>query len=455
MTITWYQRPILWLFNLVGLAAVTAVPVGKTNDGVNQPFSRSGGTELDRDWGEHYQNLFDSLEAWRTNPLARRMISLITAYTVGDGITISSEYRPLAKFIAAFYAHRQNNIELELAEWSDELARGGELFLTLHTNPVDGMSYVRAIPASEIEEIDWLDGDYKTELRYRQRSSIGEAEKWWDAPGVAGNGQVTEPVMLHYAVNRPVGAIRGLGDLDPILPWLRRYTKWLEDRVRLNAGVRSFLWIVKGAKNILGDLRERYRTPPEPGSIIIAEAGAEEWEAVAPNLHASDAKSDGRAIRWMIASGGPGTALLDFGEGEDSNQATGAIMQEQKRRFLRRRQRYISYIICDLITHAYDRHTIATNARGRTVSMADLIVHAPDISPEDNRDLAGAAQALTGALSSMASIVGQSESYSRLALRLFAKFAGESLTSTEFESIVKEGIKPIEPQTEPTQPDHK
>jgi hypothetical protein len=43
--------------------------------------------------------------------------------------------------------------------------------------------------------------------------------------------------MLHYAVNRPVGAVRGESDLAPILPWLRRYNRWLEDRVRLNAAI--------------------------------------------------------------------------------------------------------------------------------------------------------------------------------------------------------------------------
>ena len=40
--------------------------------------------------------------------------------------------------------------------------------------------------------------------------------------------------MLHYAVNRPIGAVRGEGDLTPILPWAKRYSEWLKDRVRLN-----------------------------------------------------------------------------------------------------------------------------------------------------------------------------------------------------------------------------
>jgi len=141
------RRLTLWL------ASVTAVPIGRPDDGVDRPVWRNG-TEVDRSWGEQVQSLSDALEAWRTNPLARRLISLITAYTIGDGIRISSSYRPLAKFIRELYAHPLNNLELELPEWSDELSRSGELFLTLHTNPVDGMSYVRAIPASVIDHIE-------------------------------------------------------------------------------------------------------------------------------------------------------------------------------------------------------------------------------------------------------------------------------------------------------------
>lgn len=447
------QRFVAWLAGWVGLAAVAAVPVGRDNDGVNQSIWRSG-TDLDRNWGDHQQNLSDALEAWRTNPLAKRIISLITAYTIGDGIRISSEYKALAKFIKAFYAHAQNNIELELPEWSDELSRSGELFLTLHTNPVDGMSYVRAIPAKTIDQVEWKEGDYKTELRYREVTPVGEPEKWWVSPHHLSADDVTRPIMLHYAVNRPVGAVRGTGDLDSILPWLRRYTRWLEDRVRLNAGVRSFLWVVKATKNLLNDLRERYKSPPEPGSIIIAEQGAEEWSAVTPSLHAADAESDGRAIRWMIAAGGPGTALIDLGEGEDSNQATGAVMQEQKRRFLRRRQRYIAYILCDLIVQAYHRQQLLGTRHGRrVVSMADLIVHVPDISPEDNKDLAGAASQLASALVAVGGIVGTSEQFKRMALRFFTKFAGEQLSESEFESIIRDGQDEQQEQSQGQQGD--
>ena len=62
-----------------------------------------------------------------------------------------------------------------------------------------------------------------------------------DAAAAAAPG----PVCLHFAVNRPVGCVRGESDLASVLPWLRRYSRWLEDRTRLNAAVHAFLWLVK------------------------------------------------------------------------------------------------------------------------------------------------------------------------------------------------------------------
>lgn len=178
--------------------------------------------------------------------------------------------------------------------------------------------------------------------------------------------------------------------------------------------------------------------PPEPGSVIIAEEGAETWEAVAPNLHAADAEKDGRAIRWMIVAGGPGTALLDIGEGEDSNLATGQAMAEQRRRFLRRRQAYLVWLLIDLTLHAYARYRVVNPGKAQ-ITAADIQATTPDISPEDNQSLASAAVALANSLEGMARLVGRGPTFRAMALRLFIKFIGESVSQGEVEQMLAEG----------------
>lgn len=428
-----FQRGLLWL------ARVMAVPVGKDGDGVNVAVFSSG-SEIDPAWGYLESQIKDAREAWRQNPLARRLIGLITSYCVGDGIRITSTYGPLNTFIKGFWTHRLNNIELELPGWSDELSRSGELFLCLFRNKVDGTIYARAMPSSRIELVVADDNDYRMELAYKQITGPGEDEKWWYSPY---SDQAREdpdmPTMLHYAINRPVGALRGESDLASILIWLRRYSGWLEDRVRLNAGARAFLWVVTAPKKLLNDLVEKYRTPPEPGTVIVADSAGEKWTAVTPNLQAADASRDGRAIRWMIVAGGPGTALTDLGEGEDANLATAKAMGEQKRRFLRRRQRYLVHILSDMTLHAYNRrHGLGTRRGRRIVTSDDLVVYAPDISPEDNAELADAAHNMASALMDITGLVGNGSAMRRLVLRLFMKFSGEQLGRTEFEEIMQE-----------------
>ena len=108
----------------------------------------------------------DAREAWRQNPLARRLVGMVTAYVVGNGITLRSEYAPLQRFIDDFW--QRNQLDQRIPEWCDELCRSGEIFPVLFTNPQDRMSTVRCVPASIVERIEWREGDYEAELRYKE-----------------------------------------------------------------------------------------------------------------------------------------------------------------------------------------------------------------------------------------------------------------------------------------------
>lgn len=441
MTLTvrgWTETMRGWMVKaLTSNASVTPIAVGRDNDGLTL---RPAGTMIDKPWHELFQEAEDAREAWRKNPLARRLIGLTTSYTVGNGIRLHSEKKQVQTFITEFW--QRNQMELRVDEWSDELARSGELFPVLFTNAVSGMSSVRVVPSSMIRSIDYDGEDYERELRYEEVTPPGEAPKFWWGTGSNQASDKDVPLMLHYAVNRPTGAVRGESDLASVLPWLRRYNRWLEDRVRLNAAMRAFLWIVKVPGRMRSELEERYRVPPEPGSVVIAEEGAETWEAVTPKIGASDAAGDGRAIRWMIVAGGPGTALLDLGEGEDSNLATGQAMAEQRRRFLRRRQAYLVWLLTDLTFRAYERWRGGGSGAPRArqlVTMADILAVAPDISPEDNNELASAASSLTNSLNGMASLIGAGPAYRSMALRLYSKFLGEALDEDEARQMLAEG----------------
>lgn len=415
---------------------------GLPGDKIDRPLYPTSSSYAERPYSEYLAELTDALAAWRQNPLARRIVDTIATYVVGDGITLAAENNEdLAAFIPQFFAHEENLILLRQEEWCRELSRSGDLFLILYPAPLGGgIPYVRAMPGSQIDEIKTMAGDYETELAYHQVGDLDKPEgTWWYSP--KGQQDPTAPVMCHYAVNRPVGATRGESDLAPILKWLRRYNGWLEDRVRLNAGVRAFLWIVYAPARLIEKLREQYRTPPTDGAVIIAEDGAERWEAVSPNLNAGDASYDGRAIRWMVIAGSPGLALPDIGEGEDSNLATANAMKENRRRFLGRRQDYFSHVLAHLTLSAY--RLAYPNA---PVSYDQIKAEAPDISPEDNNLLGQSAAALTQSITQLNQVIGRSPTFNLTALRLWVKFVGEYVSEEELARMVAEGNKAHERQ---------
>ena len=203
-------RSFLATIRLAGGTKMKVIQPGADNDGLDRPLGHAG-TDIDKPYQERYDDIQDALDAWRKHPLARRIVNLITAYVIGDGIRISSKYGPLQRFIDDFWQHGRNRIILRQADWCDELTRSGELFLVLFTNPIDGMSHVRSVPASRIDEVEWKKHDYEVELRYHEVGdglSVNDQERegtWWQSFDHPDAADPTVPIMLHFAVNRPVG----------------------------------------------------------------------------------------------------------------------------------------------------------------------------------------------------------------------------------------------------------
>lgn len=371
-------------------------------------------------WQQQYR---DALDAWRTNPYAKRAIDIITDYTVGDGLTPLAPGE-LGRFLDGFWHHPQNNLDLRLPDLVDELSRSGDLFLALFRNPVDGMSLVRAVPKSEIVGIETAEGDWEREVGYRLRGPDLD-EIVYPAAGQAGT-ETADVVMVHYSINRPVGALLGESELATVLPWLRWYSAMLEDRVRLNWAARTFLWFVRVPPGRVQAKAEQYAIPPEPGSIVIHDDG-EQWDLKSPALGANDAAHDLRALRQMIAAG-TGQPPHWHGDGGDINRAVAQAMQDPALRRLRRRQRQVQAMVVDLCAVAYGRAYELGRVR-RKLDRTEIRVDLPDISREDNESLALAAERLSAAFGELLrQLPGYSPTLVGQMLPLIFKFAGEPIS---------------------------
>ncbi len=416
------------------LAAMTV----QVDDSPGWQAAGGAGGPHDRDAGEIQHLYSDTLTAWRKNPMAKRIVDTMTDYCLGDGLTPTAAGSAGA-FVRRWWNHPQNLMPLRLPELCDELTRAGDLFLTLHRNPEDGISYVRPVPKDRIQRIETAANDWETELAYHETLPGGVGARRWPSP-VDPNAAEAPAVMVHYAINRPVGALMGESDLASMIPWLLRYSRLLEDRVRLHWAARAFLWIVTVPPNKVREKMEQYRSAPDSGAVIVKDE-SEKWAVVNPDLKGMDSQFDLRAVRMMIDAG---TGMPPHWRGEPHNVslATSRSMDRAAARHLRRRQLYLRFLVVDLAHIAYTRAWQLGKVRAAPRREA-ISAETTDIDRQDNQELAVAARDIAQALFALKTqMPGHSPTLQRLFLRLVFRFAGEPLDEPLVDAITAELAQP-------------
>jgi hypothetical protein len=391
----------------------------------------------DYDPGTVQQIYTDALEAWRKNPVAWRIIAITTDYVIGDHFAVSSRNQRLNRFIREFWNHPKNRLALRLDSMCDELSRAGDLFVLLFRNPQDGNSYIRFVTKDRIQKIVSAENDWETELAYYETQDTGNPRIWLspDHP----EAPYSDAILLHYAINRPIGALLGESDLTTLLTWLLRYSRLVEDRVRLHWAARSFLWDVTVPAATVQAKAEQYRQPPDSGSIIVHDE-AESWKAVNPNLAAADARHDMQAVRAMIDAGS-GFPPHWRGDAGDISLATAQAMAGPTERHLVRRQNYFKFVISDIIYQAYLR--AAEIGAAPRIARADyetlFVFSLPDISRFDNEALAKSTRDLSQAYYNLVITIGSApETLQRQMLRSFFQFSGTPVAEDLISAMIND-----------------
>lgn len=364
-----------------------------------------------------------SLMAWRENALARRIVNLQTQYVIGDGISIKCEDERAAEFIQRFWNHPLNHMAGRSAEWCDELTRAGNLFI-LVSSDLAGMTYVRAVPATAIREIETAKNDYEQALWFQYIET--EAMETTTVPAEDRLNPSLENRMIQFTVNRPVGAKWGEPDLAPVLDWLRLYSGWLEDRARLNKYRNSFLFTVKTKLQSEPERKRRQdqlnSRPLTPGSILVT-TDAEEWDVISPQLESAQAAEDGLAIKKQIASG-VGIPLHFLAEPESQNKASAEAAGGATYRTFEQRQKAFLWMMEQVIRTAMRRRRLVEHD---FPAEAEFKLIGADISGKDNVELSTSAATMSNVATQLRKLgyISKAEF-----VRLVYKFGGE-LPDTE------------------------
>lgn len=343
--------------------------------------------ERDRWDGDREEALRQALDAWRLNPLARRIVGLTSQYVVGSGYTITCKHAATHQYIQAFMAHPLNRLQTRMVEMCDELTRTGNLFVLFSTDSA-GMSYIRCVPALHIDRIEHRPNDVEQATAFYPKADMENPDpqpwKAYDQQSDFRNLDGSfDQVMAHYAINRPVGAQWGESDLAPVLRWLARYASWLEDRARLNRFRNSFLYVVKArfaseAERIARQ-RQMNMNQPSPGSILVTDEN-EAWDVINPKLESTDANTDGLALKKMIASG-VGVPLHFLAEPESATRTTAEAAGGPTFRHFEQRQQFVAWMMADILRVALERRALVD----RTIDAQAIVsVSGADISARDN-----------------------------------------------------------------------
>ncbi len=256
--------------------------------------------------------------------------------------------------------------------------------------------------------------------------------------GLEGGRNPLPPLMLHFAVNKPIGATRGESDLLPALPWAKRYNEWLKDRVRLNRirTRQAILHLRISDPALVEQKRQQLRTHNPIQSGIYVSGPDEELIAHALRIGAGDAEDDGRNLRLAIATAG-NVGLHFLGEGETVNYATAKEMGEPTTRFYAERQDDLIHVAKELVTAAYRRYCLV---QGTTTGQdfpghdaLQLTATVTEVARKDNESLAIAARDIVQALAQMRDNGWIDD---RTAIALAFQFAGEPLGQHQIERIL-------------------
>ena len=383
--------------------------------------------------------LSECLRSWRINPIARRIVKLISMFVVGEGIKVQSDHKATDEFLRVWWNHPLNRLGRGCVSFCDEATRSGNLFFLCTRDEANGMLYIRAVPADQIEEIVTSPNDVQQELAFKPvRQDI--------SPWPAYDRTNQQPFfMLHYAYNQPVGVAWGEPDLAPMLPWIGRYSSWLEDRARLNRF--RFSWLIvwkrkweseaaKAAKN--AELRAN---PPASGGWFLLDQ-EDTLEMPSPNLDSADAERDGLSLKKMIAVGA-GFPTHYLAEPESSTRTTAEAAGTPTFRGLEQTQTFFLDILSEIAQIAVANRKMF-DRRVNPTSRIEAI--GPDITERDNSSLALAVSRVYPAFSELFDREGIDE---KEFLRVVYRMAGEVQPADTVPTMKRRPLKPVTTSQQP------
>lgn len=302
---------------------------------------------------------------WKTNPLAKWIIEVVTAFVAAKGLPLSCKNDEVKKVLTDFWEDPVNRMDIHWENFVRELGIYGEqcwpAFIAEQTGRVRlgyiDPAYIQEVfadPENVKIKIGLTVGSHDGGGRIRRLRIVLDDENAQflseAARGLRESFQDGE--CFFFTVNALTNEMRGSSDLFTVADHLDGYEQFLFDSAEKYAKFNSFFYDieVQGADAKKLDEERALYTPPKSGGAFIHNEKVKAT-AVAPDMKATDAGAAARLHRNHIL-GSVGLPEHWYGGGGDINRATAAEMDAPARKIIAARQEKVKNmleVICDFV----------------------------------------------------------------------------------------------------------
>lgn len=399
---------------------------------------------------------------WKTNPLAKWIIEVVTAFVAAKGMPISCKNDDVTRILQDFWDDPVNRMDIHWENFVRELGVYGEQCWPMFTAEQTGRVRLGYIDPAYIDTVYPDPDNVKIKIGLtvgspdgtgtprRLRIVLGDEEESFLSPaGQALRETFTDGECFFFTINALTNEMRGTSDLFAVADHLDGYEQFLFDSSEKYARFNAFYYdiTVTGAdEKKLRQERELYQPPKTGGAFIHNEKVKS--EAISPEMKANDSATAARLHRNHIL-GSLGLPEHWFGGGGDVNRATASEMDAPARKIISSRQVKIKNmleVICDVVISRAEKARYLTGVPEDELYAYE--VQTPEISDKDVSKLGAMLQQVASALVAAQTQGWIDETEAAKAFAYFLAFVGyeydpeENETAPEYADYKKEAGKP-------------
>lgn len=311
---------------------------------------------------------------WQSNLIANRLIELPVAYLLAEGVNYSNDDEQIKEWLDDFWLHPINNMAIKLEKKVRELGIFGEQFYPAFVNPLTGNVQLSYLDPGNVDEVifdprnpEQPVGVKTTRMNnnraYMYKVIINGDESVFTKQTQRLREGFTDGEIFYFSINAFSSLGRGHGDLTAQADFLDLYDDFIFGEGERASALRSFLWDVslEGADEpaVTKRAKEIEKNPPQANSCNVHN-DKETWTAVTPQLNAGDTEGLSKLFKNHMLAGATFSPSW-FADGTDVNKANGEAMAEPTLKILAMRQRYIIYMLQEILTFVARMKFIAKN----------------------------------------------------------------------------------------------